>query len=145
MENQVTYRDGSDLMVFLAGKPMLAAKSHKIAYKTSTKSITTKDSVNSKYQRKIVTRIDVTITADALSVVESDAETVGYTELLTELKKGTSVELRFGLKDKSGSFETGKFVIDSLDLNTPAGEEASYTAQFSNDGEVKTSATFAGE
>lgn len=145
MGNQVTYRDGSDLMVFLGSKPMLAAKSHKIAYKTSTKSITTKDSVNSKYQRKIVTRIDVTITADALSVVEPASETVGYTELLKELKKGTSVELRFGLKDKSGSFETGKFVIDSLDLNTPAGEEASYTAQFSNDGEVKTVPTFAGK
>lgn len=145
MAQDVTYRDGSDLMVFLGGKPMLAAKSHKIAYKTTTKTITTKDTTNSKYKRKIVTGIDVTITADALSVVESAPTAVGYTELLAELKKGTSVELKFGLKDKTGSYESGKFVVDSLDLNTPAGEESSYSAQFSNDGEVKTVTSFDGK
>lgn len=145
MAQDVTYRDGSDLMVFLGDKPMLAAKSHKIAYKTTTKTITTKDTTNSKYKRKIVTGIDVTITADALSVVEPAPTAVGYTELLAELKKGTSVELKFGLKDKTGSYESGKFVVDSLDLNTPAGEESSYSAQFSNDGEVKTVTSFDGK
>lgn len=138
----VTYRDGSDLMLFFKGKPTLAAKSHKVGFKTTTKEVITKDSKNSKYSRKKVKKIDVSVTCDALTVVETDSGAVGYTEMIAELKKGVSVELKFGLKDKSGSFEKGNFIIDSIELNTPAGDEVSYTAQFSNDGEVETVTAF---
>ena len=35
----ITYINGSDIMLYLDGKPSLAAKSHKISYKTDRKSV----------------------------------------------------------------------------------------------------------
>ena len=133
----ITYINGSDIMLYLDGKPSLAAKSHKISYKTNTKQIITKDVQNSLYAQKIVTRIDVSISCDALVAV-GDSKSFGSTELLAKLKEAKTVDLRYGNKDNTGTFEEGKFIIDSIDITSPAGEEASYTATFSNYGEVKT-------
>ena len=132
----VTYTNGSDLMLYHEEKPTLAAKSHKISYKTTTKQIVTKDVENSLYAKKFVSKIDVSITCDALVAVGGTG--VGATELLAKLKEAKEVKLKFGRKDNTGTYEEGNFIIDSIDINTPAGEEASYTATFSNSGEVKT-------
>ena len=133
----ITYINGSDIMLYLDSKPSLAAKSHKISYKTTSKQIITKDVKNSLYTNKIVTRIDVSISCDALVAV-GDSKSFGSDELLAKLKEAKTVDLRYGNKNNTGTFEEGKFIIDSIDISSPAGEEASYTATFSNYGEVKT-------
>ena len=149
MARTAGYVDGSELMLFVdtstggataTYKPTLAAKSHKVSYKTSTKEIVTKDTVGGKWKHRSVSSVDVSISVDALTRVGEATNGVSDTELMKMLKDAKSVKLRFGFKASStgDTCEEGLFVVTALDQTSNAGEETSYSATFENDGEVKT-------
>lgn len=62
------------------------------------------------------------------------------TEIQELFKKGKPIKLRFGYREtkEGATYEEGMFIIDSFEVTTPAKEESTYSASFSNTGEVKT-------
>ncbi|WP_315333605.1 phage tail tube protein [Porphyromonas endodontalis] len=127
--------NGSSIMLFVGDKPTLVAKSHKISYKSSTESVVTKDVESSLYAQKMVKQIDVTISVDAFVAVSNNSGIVAD-DLVTELLKAKEVTCKYGKKDKTGKHQEGKFIIDSIDITSQAGERATYSATLSNTGPI---------
>lgn len=127
--------NGSSIMLFLDGKPTLVAKSHKISYKSSTESVITKDVESSLYVQKMVKQIDVTISVDAFVAVPNSGGIVAE-DLVSALLKAKEVTCKYGKKDKTGKCQEGKFIIDSIDITSQAGERATYSASLSNTGPI---------
>lgn len=62
-------------------------------------------------------------------------------ELYALHKEGKPVKLRYGYRSNAptdATHEEGMFLIDSIEMTHPAKEEATYSASFSNTGEIKT-------
>ena len=127
--------NGSSIMLFLDGKPTLVAKSHKISYKSSTESVITKDIESSLYAQKMVKQIDVTISIDAFVAVPNSGGVVAE-DLVSALLKAKEMTCKYGKKDKTGKYQEGKFIIDSIDITSQAGERATYSATLSNSGPI---------
>ena len=127
--------NGSSIMLFVGGKPTLVAKSHKISYKSSTESVVTKDVDSSLYAQKMVKQIDVTISVDAFVAVPNNSGIVAE-DLVSELLKAKEVTCRYGHKDQTGKYQEGKFIIDSIDITSQAGERATYSVTLSNTGPI---------
>lgn len=127
--------NGSTIMLFVGGKPTLVAKSHKISYRSSTESVITKDVDSSLYAQKMVKQIDVTISVDAFVAVPNNSGIVAE-DLVSELLKAKEVTCKYGKKDKTGKYQEGKFIIDSIDITSQAGERATYSATLSNTGPI---------
>ena len=127
--------NGSSIMLFIGDKPTLVAKSHKISYKSSTESVVTKDVESSLYAQKMVKQIDVTISVDAFVAVSNNSGIVAE-DLVSELLKAKEVTCRYGKNDKTGKYQEGKFIIDSIDITSQAGERATYSATLSNTGPI---------
>lgn len=138
--------NGSDIMLFVEVEkegtkkfiPTVAAKSHKLSYKASTKTRVTKDTENSMYEEKSVKTISVSISVDGL--VALDSEKADSADILQMMKRGQAVKAKYGVKNESAadSYEEGMFIIESWDQSSPAAEDASYSATLINTGEVKT-------
>lgn len=141
-----SYVDGGAIMLYVeigsdSDKKFVAtagAKSHKISYKATMKTRQTKDTENSLYEQKDVKTIAVTISVDGLVAVGDNR--IGSKELLQMLKKGTKVKVRYGAKADAlkGSYEEGLFLIESWEESSPAGDDATYSAQLVNSGAVQT-------
>ena len=138
--------EGRDLMLYLntgaSGEnptytPQAAATSHTITYSAETKERVTKDTKNGAFSNKTVTKLGVSIKSDCLVSV---GDAAGWDKLLATFKARKPIKLKYGFVDeKNGdSYEEGMFVITSLEQNSPADEDASYSATFENDGAVET-------
>lgn len=136
--------DGRDLMLYIntaenSGTPTWKAQalatSHTITYNTETKERLTKDSPGGNPKKRI-TAVKVTIKADALrSFGDSDKK-----RLLAAMKAKQNILLKYGFaaEETGDEYEEGEFVIDSLEEVSQAGEDVTYSAQFSSSGEVET-------
>ena len=135
------YVNGSDLLVQVAGKAFGHCTSHTATFNTETKDMavkpvaTEKKSAASLFKSKRVTGLSVQVKADGL-VVYDDTES-GLKTILGKWKVGESVELAlFEREGDATPYCSGKFVITSLENTAPAGEDATYSATFDNDGAV---------
>lgn len=144
------YIEGRDLMVFVdtgsgtaEWTPTAAATSHTISYSGETKERVTKDTENGAFSQKSVTKLSVTITCEALTTFDAD---MGYDKLLELMKSREPVKLKYGFTQEANGekYEEGLFVITSLEQSSPANDDATYTAQFENTGNVETKTVSAG-
>lgn len=135
------YVNGSDLLVKVADKAFGHCTSHTATFNTETKDMAVKPassvakSTASLFKSKRVTGLSVQVKADGI-VVYNEAES-GLKTLLGKWKVGESVEL--ALLEREGDetpYCSGKFIITSLENTAPAGEDATYSATFDNDGAV---------
>ncbi len=138
--------DGRNLMLYIntsedpdspSWKAQALATSHTITYNTETKERLTKDSPGGNPEKRI-TSVTVTIKADALrSFGDSDKKL-----LLKTMKQKKNVMLKYGFAEADeqtgDDYEEGEFVIDSLEETSQAGEDVTYSAQFSSSGDVVT-------
>lgn len=138
--------NGSDIVLFINTsednaspnyEAVAACTSSKISYKSGTKTRATKDAKNSLFKAKTVNSVDVNISVEAFVFIDSKFT---YSELRKKIKKGELVKLKYGFEEEQtgDEYEEGMFVIDSLDMNNPAQEDSTFSAQFSNSGEVET-------
>lgn len=127
--------NGSSIMLFIGGEPTLVAKSHKITYKTTTETVVTKDVESSLFVEKVVKQIDVSIHVDAF-VASPNAAGIVAEDLVSKLLEAKEVVCKYGKKDATGKYKEGKFIIDTIDITSPAGERATYSASLSNTGPV---------
>jgi hypothetical protein len=133
--------DGGDLMLYayivstwtLIGD----AKSHSLSNKSEVRTRRTK--ATGDYPGRKVTGLDCTINTDCLATYGS----YGYFELLALQIAKTKVLLKLaghansllGVTEQIGDkYLQGTFVIDSVDINTAEGDDATFTASFSIDG-----------
>lgn len=136
--------DGRDLMLYIdtaesgdtpTWQAQALATSHTITYNTETKERLTKDSPGGNPEKR-VTAVKVTIKADALrSFGDKDKKL-----LLATMKAKKNIKLKYGLANEEAGdeYEEGEFVIDSLEETSQAGDDVTYSAQFSSSGEVVT-------
>ena len=141
----ISYLNGSDitLLVEKGNKwvPTLGAKSHKISSKSNSKEIVDKDTTNSLYKTKSVNSIEVTLSVDGFVKIGTADDGIIASELYALHKEGKPVKLRYGYRSNAptdATYEEGMFLIVSIEMTHPAKEEATYSASFSNTGEIKT-------
>lgn len=134
------YINGSDLLVDFGGKATGHATSHTMSLNTETKDTAVKPAASSSssaalYKKKRVTGLSVQIKADGLGVY-SESES-GIKDFLSKWKTGASVAVKaFARTNDSNPYISGNFIISSMEISAPAGEDATYTITLDNDGEV---------
>lgn len=142
------YENGSALLLYVStGTPeapsyklIAGATSHNISTTAETKSRSTKDA-SGKWKGKTVIGLSQTIKCDTLVSLEEGA--YGYDQLLSLMKSGNSVHLRYSKKEQTltvgDKYEEGNYVITSLERTDPANEDSTMSATFESDGEIATS------
>lgn len=140
-----SYLNGSDITLLVEKGDKwvltLGAKSHKISSKSNSKEIVDKDTTNSLYKTKSVNSIEVTLSVDGFVKIGTADDGITASELYALHKEGKPVKLRYGYRSNAptdATYEEGMFLIDSIEMTHPAKEEATYSASFSNTGEIKT-------
>lgn len=133
------YINGSDLLVLAGSKAIGHCTTHTATFSTETKDVAVKPAASatiaasSLYKNKRVSGLSVQVKADGLCVY-GEAEQ-GFKELLAAWKLGTSLVLKlFGREDDDTPYLSGNFIISSLEQTAPAGEDATYSVTFDNDG-----------
>jgi hypothetical protein len=131
--------NGSDLYVFIGAVRVAHSTSHSLSMKMNTRPTSNKDT--GKYNTKGVGRMDITATADALTVY-TDLATLGAAYLarsVVHLYFGeqtgavlTNGELVGGTLDTSKFYADGNFIITGLDQNAADEQNASYSVSFEN-------------
>ncbi len=135
------YVNGSDLLCKVAGKAVGHCTSHTATFNTETKDVAVKPAASvaassaSLFKSKRVTGLSVQVKADGLHFYSEEES--GFKAVLSKWKVGDSIELAlFERENDEKPYVTGKFIISSLEQTAPAGEDATYSATFDNDGAV---------
>ena len=139
--DQTRYINGSDLLVDFGGKATGHATSHTLSLNTETKDVAVKPAASAAsssaklYKSKRVTGLSVQIKADGLGVYAEDES--GIPDFLNKWKNGSSVAVKaFARSNDANPYLSGNFIISSMEISTPAGEDTTYSITLDNDGEV---------
>ena len=143
--------NGTDLMVFLGGYSIAYATNHSLSTsaETTTTSRKTKDNTGGAWQTSKVTNFSWSLSSENLYTTGVDHGN-NFKQLFTIYKAGQPVDVKFCCKKESlinapelgwtpgtSNVFSGKAIITSMELNAPDGEDASYTVEFTGDGELK--------
>lgn len=133
------YINGNDLLVSIDGKAVGHCTTHTATFSTETKDtavkpVATKSKEEAgKFKSKTVSGLSIQVKADGLAF-RSETEG-GFKQLLAKWKMGSSVKLDlFERENDSVPYLSGSFVITTLEITAPAGEDSTYSATFDNDG-----------
>ena len=137
----MSYINGSDLLVKVDGVAVGHCTTHTATFSTETKDTAVKPtaatvaSAASLYKGKRVSGLSIQVKADGL--VFSEETEAGFKDILGAWKAGTPVALKlFKRGGDDTPYCSGNFIISSLENTAPAGEDATYSATFDNDGAV---------
>ena len=135
------YINGSDLLVKVDGVAVGHCTTHTATFSTETKETAVKPTAataagaGSLYKGKRVSGLSVQVKADGL--VFSGETEAGFKDVLSAWKSGEPVELVLIKRENDDNpYCSGNFIISSLENTAPAGEDATYSATFDNDGAV---------
>lgn len=135
--------NGGDLMLFIGGKSIAFATSHKLSINVETVETTSKDS-GGKWVAKSARKISWNCNTENL--YSNDGEGVTFDQLFDMLvareevdavfclekdyaSKADSVPTNGWLPSTSGTY-SGKVIITALESNAPNGDNATFTASF---------------
>ena len=132
--------NGSDLMLFIGGKSIAFATSHKLTINAETVETTSKDNTGG-WTSKQVKKLSWTANSENLYSVD------GYKSLFNSMIGTTELDAVFALKKETELPATGwtpetdklsgKVIITSIDLNAPDGDNATFSVSFEGVGELK--------
>lgn len=142
--------NGGDLMLFIGGKSIAFATSHKLSINVETVETSSKDS-GGKWVSKAARKISWNCTTENL--YSNDGEGVSFDQLYDMLVAREEVDAVFSLKketadsvpttgwtnSETGTY-SGKVIITALEANAPNGDNATFTASFEGVGELKKTA-----
>ena len=135
------YVNGSDLLVMVGTEAAGHCTTHTATFSTETKETAVKPLASvaagssSLFKGKRVSGLSVQVKADGL--VFSGETEAGFKDILAAWKNGTAVALKlFKRGGDATPYCSGNFIISSLENTAPAGEDATYSATFDNDGAV---------
>lgn len=134
------YCNGSDMLLYIGGKPVGHCTTHTTTINSETKDRAVKPVASASisaglWKNKGVTGLSVSISAEGL-VFYQEAEK-GYKSCLAMIAKGQSVDVKCMERENADKpYLTGKFVVASLERSDPAQDDATYSISLENDGEV---------
>lgn len=136
------YVNGSDLLMSVGNSGAVGhCTSHSATFTTETKDVAVKPAASvapssaSLFKSKRVTGLGVQVKASGLQFY-NEAES-GKKALLAPWALGQSVDVKlFERSQDAKPYVSGKFIISSIELTAPAGEDASYDVTLDNDGAV---------
>lgn len=114
--------------------------SHSATYQTESNDVAVKPAASaaasaSLFKSKRITGLSMQVKVDGL--IFSDEAECGVDEVLAAWKAGTPVTLKLFHRGRDEQpYASGSFIISSLEENNQAGQDASYSATFDNDGPV---------
>lgn len=146
--------NGGDLMLFIGGKSIAFATSHKLSINVETVETTSKDS-GGKWVSKAARKINWNCSTENL--YSNDGVGLTFSDLFDKLTARTPIEAVFCLekdyatkKDEvpadgwlpstTGTY-SGKVIITALEANAPNGDNATFTASFEGVGALTKVAT----
>lgn len=135
--------NGGDLMLFIGGKSIAFATSHKLSINVETVETTSKDS-GGKWVSKAARKISWNCNTENL--YSNDGEGVNFDQLFDMLVARQEIQAVFCLEKDyankadevpeggwipatAGTYQ-GKVIITALDVNAPNGDNATFTASF---------------
>lgn len=128
------------MLLYIGGKAVGHCSTHTTTINSETKDRAVKP-VASKglsaglWKGKGVTGLSVSISAEGLVFYEETES--GYKSCLSLISKGKSVDVKCMERENSDKpYLSGKFVIASLERTDPAQDDATYSINLENDGEV---------
>ena len=136
------YVNGSDLLLFVGDKAIGHCTSHTATFNSETKEhavkpVATASMSSGLWKGKSVTGLSVSISTEGLRFYNETE--IGFKGLFREWVKGKSVKLKCLERGNSEKpYLVGNFVITSLEESAPAQDDATYSANFENDGEPET-------
>lgn len=126
------YKLGTDLILSLNGKPMGYSATCKISNSTETGERVTKERGEGRFKEKYVKSVSEQITTEGFEVTGSRTP---YADLKKLMLEGTPVKLTYCFMGETAAY-SGTYIITSLDLDAPAGDDAKYSLTFENSGAV---------
>lgn len=150
--------NGSDLMVFVGGKSVAFATNHKLTITAEMLDNASKDHASGLWKGTTLKSLSWNMSSENLFAYDGEGETVidlfdvltlgqSVDVVVTINKKGTAVENTIGLSvteggwipdDTVGSIQlTGKAFVQSIDINAPNGDNATFSVQLEGTGELK--------
>lgn len=144
------YIDGTDLLLGYMDEEKFRPLGHstgcKIIFNSETGERTTKEAATAKWKEKYVKSLSCSLSADGFVYdADDDADgtapaTVGkrgYNTLLALMLACETVKLRWKHREEAEmKVFGGDFVITSLELDGPAGDDEKYSISFENSGAV---------
>lgn len=130
---------GKDLLLKVGGKCIAYCTSHTITFNTETKEYQVKPPASEPpsaglFKGRTVNGLGITLSFEGLRGTDSTEN--GYDELSALWGKGESIEVEAFKRSKdTAPHLKGMFVLDSLEEQSPADDDATYSGQMSNDGE----------
>lgn len=133
------YANGSDMLLYVGGKPVGHCTSHSVTINSETKDRAVKPVASQSlsagfWKDKSVIGLNVSISAEGL-VFYNETEG-GYRSALAQIGKGQSVDVKCMERESTTPYLTGRFVITSLERSDAAQDDATYSISLENDGEV---------
>lgn len=137
---QSGYFNGSDMLLYVAGKPVGHCTSHSTDFTTETKErnvkpVASKGKGQSKWKESSVTSLSVSITAEGL--VSYDETEADFGSLLKAYNDAQPVECKCMERGKEAPYLIGNFVIESLKRQDGAGDDATWNISLKNTGAVE--------
>lgn len=133
--------NGSDLLCSVSGKAIGHCTSHEATFTTETTETAVKPSASvpassaSLFKSKRVIGLSVNVTADGLQFY-GETES-GVKAVLSPWKKGDNIELAlFEREHDATPYVKGNFIITSIKQTASAGQDATYSVTFDNNGPV---------
>jgi predicted secreted protein len=134
------YVNGSDMLLIVGGKAIGHCTTHSVTLNSETKDRAVKPLQSAPlsaglWKGKSVTSLNVSISGEGLAFYNETEN--GYKELLALWKAGAPVAVKCLERESDETpYLTGNFVITSLERTDPADDDATYTINLENDGEV---------
>lgn len=142
---------GGDLMLFIGGKSIAYATNHTLEISGDTTDTSNKDEGGGKWGSQEVSKINWTVSSENLYSVDGEGE--NFDDLFDAMVNGTELTAVFSVKSGSttevpdggwtpgntSTKYTGKLIVNSLSLNAPNGEYATFTANFTGVGALTSS------
>lgn len=139
---------GGDLMLFLKGSSIALATSHTLSISGDTQDTSNKDEGGGDWASSEVSKLSWTASSENMYTL--DGEGTNFDTLFDLMVAKTPIDATFSIKSETSATDVpdggwtaskpdyeGKVVINSLELNAPNGEYATYTAQFTGVGALK--------
>lgn len=139
MAEPTGYINGSDLLLSINGKAIGHCTSHKLTFNSETKERAVKPAASEPissglWKDKGVNGLSISISAEGLRFY--DETEGGFTEIGAQWGVGQSVTVKaFKRGGDATPYLEGKFVITSLEEDSPAQDDATYSVSLENDGE----------
>lgn len=139
MATESKYVNGSDLLLMIGSKTVGHCTTHTLTFNSETKDravkpVSTEAKTAGLWKNKGVTNMSISISAEGLRFYNETEN--GYEELSSLWGKGDSVDVQaFKRGGDTTPYLKGKFVISSIEEQSPAQDDVTYTINLENDGE----------